>query len=750
MKKALTWVLNLIVILNCAMSITFAAGAAVLITATPSEGIYGNNFYKDNPPCFTVHVKNASLVSAFNGTLSYSVTKNDGTVIFESDEKQQLSIPAKKTQDVTVSVEKEYYGRLNLNITVESGNDKTVKTIPYTMSNNGNVMNKKFGISSHLGKNEGDMEISLSLLKGAGIGSVRDELFTWPEVEKVKGDLVFTDEMSRKLDLLDEYGLFYIHMWGHGNNALYPDANLGDEVAWQYLFPTTKDGLNALSDYIEGLVEFADGRIDVLEVWNEFNNFSGPYKKDYQHMVNYHKAVNKGVERAVRYGAKDVTVSGIDTDGWGVFVHGEVEGFLDLLEGDKVFDAVSLHPYNNLNDFNDDPPETGITKSIVEETKRLLGKYGQNSNVDFYFTESGWGDSLLNNDREMQAAYNIRQQAKVHAEGLVEVSCLYTLFDGDGDKIDDYFGILEPYNKAYTEVPYIGKEAYPAIAYYNNLMANAEFVEMIPTAFGDECLIYHFKDRNNRDVLMLNTLYNDEKSISLNLGVDSCTVSDMYGNEKVLVTPTGNVNLTVLGIPSYIICDGLNEKPEVSERKDIYGIASGITKPDSNIVLNVYNDGYTPENTTSENVSKAFYYTEQKKTDSDGNFSFSFPLDENFKSKNAYIYIDGEENPRIYKTESWGDFALSYEAFPDKNESNHEFFAYLSGDATRVDKIELVSAGYDTDGRLLGIAVAQNQLQETDLFIKKVELDLGMEQSKLMIISDIYTLKPLIPSINLR
>ena len=41
-------------------------------------------------------------------------------------------------------------------------------------------------------------------------------------------------------------------------------------------------------------------------------------------------------------------------------------------------------------------------------------------------------------------------------------------------------------------------------------------------------------------------------------------------------------------------------------------------------------------------------------------------------------------------------------------------------------------------------------IQIEDLFIKKIELDLALPKSKLMIVSDFYTLKPLTPSINLR
>lgn len=752
MKKLLIGFLSLILILNCMASISFAA-AVVLITATPPEGIYGNNFYKDNPPKFMVNIKNASLIESFSGEVFYNITKTDGSEVFGTEKVKDISIMPGKNTSFELVVEKEYFGRLNLNMKVVAGDKIIVKTIPYTMSNNeaSNPSNKKFGIAAHLGA-RGDVDLAFPLLKGAGIGTLRNELFSWSEVEKEKGKLIFTEEMDRKLDLLDEYDLSYIHLWAGGNYSVYPDQNLVNNPEWQYLFPTSTEGLTALSNYMEELVKFADGRIDVIEVWNEYNNMSGPYKWQYQYMVDYHKAVYDGVKRAEKSGAKDVVVSGIDTDSWGVFKSGELEGFLNLANGKKIFDAVSLHPYNNLDDFNTNPPETGVTKTIVEKTKERLKEYGQSSDKKFYFTESGWSDNLFDyNNRELQAAYNIRHQTKIVTEGLVETSCLYTLFDyGQFDGNEGHFGIIENYDRAYAEVPYLGKESYPAIAYYNNLMAEATFVEMINTENDDNVLIYHFIDRLGRDVLMLNTINNEEINITLDLGTDTCVISDMYGNEETETMPTGKINTTVSGIPKYIICDNLDSTPDSSVTIDIYGIVSGKTESRTNIVMNMYNDGFTPDNTTSENVSEAFYYTEQKKTDENGEFTFSFPLDDDFKSKNAYIYIDGEEIPRIYKIESWGDFALSYEAFPDVSEINHEFFAYLSGKKQEIDNIELICAGYSGTEQLMDVNIAQEQSKDEEVFIKKVELDLDLPKSKLMIVSDFYTLKPMVPCINLR
>ena len=91
---------------------------------------------------------------------------------------------------------------------------------------------------------------------------------------------------------------------------------------------------------------------------------------------------------------------------------------------------------------------------------------------------------------------------------------------------------------------------------------------------------------------------------------------------------------------------------------------------------------------------------------------------------------------------------MSYEAFPDASESNHGFYAYLTGRAS--EKMELISAGYSAEDRLLGMNIAEMQSESEDLFIKKIELDLALPKSKLMIVSDFYTLKPLTPSINLR
>lgn len=754
-KRILSCILNTMLILNCLSGACSAEGAAVLITASSPEGIYGNNFYKDNPPCFSVKVKNGSLVSSIEGTFSYNVTKPDGTVIIKDSALQDIEISPGEVVAKDIKIEKEYFGRLNLNIVVDLGNEKIVKVIPYTMSNNSmeNPSNKKFGIAAHMGRNRGDIDTTLSLLKGAGIGTLRDEFITWPQVETTKGVYNFTEEMDSRLDLLDKYDLFYIHLWGHGNNNVYPDPVL-DDPEWEgyrYIFPVSEDGLRGLSNYMEELVEFADGRIDVIEVWNEYNNMSGPYRRQYQYMVNYHKALYEGVQKAIKNGSKPVPVSGIDTDSWGVYKSTEFTDFLSLLGGEKVFDAVSFHPYN-INSVG--TPETGVTESIIERAKELLEQNGQNPDIDFYFTEGGWSDYTFDGDREMQAAYNLRHQAKAFTENLTEASCIYTVFDYGqyGGTIEGHFGILESYDAAYTQVPYLGKEAYPAIAYFNNLTADAQFAEKI-TSFGEDVFAYHFKDRMDRDILMLGTVNNNEATLKLNVGATEIIRADMYGNEKVVLAPNKEIEVNLSGKPVYLISEemeSISEIPELSKCDTVYGIVSGKTEGKPNIVLNVYNNGFSPENTTAKNVSEAFYYTEQKSTDENGNFYFTFPLNDNFKSKNAYIYIEDEDEPRIYKIESWGSFALSYEAFPSVDKTNHEFFAYLSGLSENSEGIELISAGYSSNNTLENVSVAENIMRNSNLFVKLVELDLSIEKSKLMVVSDFYTLKPLTPSINLR
>ena len=79
----------------------------------------------------------------------------------------------------------------------------------------------------------------------------------------------------------------------------------------------------------------------------------------------------------------------------------------------------------------------------------------------------------------------------------------------------------------------------------------------------------------------------------------------------------------------------------------LYANVCGVAQSGENIVVTVYNSGYSPNNVTQNNIKSAMYYQEQGKAKLDGSFEFVFPIkitDEG--EKYAYVRCGNEENLR--------------------------------------------------------------------------------------------------------
>ena len=503
----------------------------VYFEANAPEGIIGNNFTTDNPPEFSLRLNNR-CDKALSAKMSYKVLTNNGEVL-ETNEKDPEAISFDANGEILkdFGLKGTYYGRLNLEFTFDINGRKYVETVPYAMINHTKDMpkNQNFGINFGRGEYFTDVE----LCNIAGIGAARVSATLWQEVEKQKGVLVFPEEYNRKLDVLKDNNIFLLDLFANGNLKVYPDANItnpGDA----YLFPTTEEGLNGLEHYMEELAKFARGRIGAIEVWNEYNNMSGPYKLQYQYFANLHKPIWEGVKR----GDPSLKVSGIDTDTWGVLIHRELEQVLDLMNGEQMFDNISVHPYH----MTQGKPEVGgSVVEVIDETERQLEKHGYDKNMEFHLSEIGWSD-YRSGSPEKQAVYIVRNQAfcnSVKKEARVYHYCFhnYAIFNSRTNPTEATFGLTEDYSTEGTKVPYLGKESLVAAGYYNNLMAEKKSLVSINKDLGyndEELFAYKVKTRDDKGLLMLGTVDETNKTISLRLGCDMVTVGDTYGNETEL------------------------------------------------------------------------------------------------------------------------------------------------------------------------------------------------------------------------
>lgn len=692
----------------------------VYIKAVSSENVIGNNFSDTYPPEFDVSFINRTN-QKFGGDYFCRVVDTDNREIYRSDEKS-IFFAANENIKEKVNIAATRYGRLNLEIVLNINGEQSIRRIPYTMSKRkeSEPVNKKSGIAAHINYRSDDKEDSFKLINRAGIGALRTELIAWSDVEKQRGVYNFTKEMDDCLNLLDKYDLFYINLWGNGNNAVYPNPDLNGHSEWSYLFPVSDDGLNGLSDFMYNYARFADGRIDVMEVWNEYNNMSGPYKSDYSYEAKYHKAVYNGISRAAADGIKGITVSGLDTDSWGLWGSNEVVSVLSKLNGEKVFDAVSLHPYHRkayTDTAQNSAPETGVTKSLPLAIRDELAKYNQNSDIPIYFTESGWSDSFMSGDLELQAAYTVRQSALVTYEDIAETSCNYTLYDGYDRNagIEKHFGILENNSDIDEDVPYLGKESYVALSYFNSLAAQAEAFEKVDLGLGDNGFGYHFKDRLQRDVYILGTVDNSERTVNLNLTGKNIYRTDMYGNEIPIGITNGTAEISVSGYPTYIITDdtGITECGQKDPNTVEVKLKGSKQQP---YFIRVFAPKFTPENWKfgsdhGENAKK-LVYVEQGMTDKNGNADISFCIDgesgeytieyrigERIYENKSFIYLNPNAKDFVVTDFGWymGDKKINDINRVD-NESHITLKASVINRTGNEKEISLVCASYNDNG----------------------------------------------------
>ena len=782
------------------------------IKSHTADDIIGNNFTTDNPPRFDITFTNRCERRAV-GNIRYVVQTKDGTEVMRlGDETFNLNPNEEITKTVTSKTP--YYGRLDLCIKMSLFNKTYIKKIPYTMIRHSADMpnNYRFGVAAHLSKSRGEAVYMIPLLKTAGIGWYRDEMPVWLYIEKEKGVYDFPKEFFDFLDLVEQNDINYMYLFNIGNGDVYKAP--GNNANWWP--PSTQDGYEGLRKYIKKVAEVSNGRIKAIEVWNEFKSepMSGPLAGDPTVNHNLHRAIYGGVKDS----GKNIKVVGIDEDPWAMYTSNHIEQYLKEMDGEKCFDVVSIHPYSGTA-----MPENGIAADFVQKLRALLKKYNQDENVPIWHSENGISDYQLNGDRIKQAAWTVRNQATVQAQKTADVFFNYNYVSYpqlySDNEAEATFGILESYDSSSAKVPYLGKESYCAIGYYNGLMADNRYIGEVSSSYGDNVYIRRFKDRRNRDILMAYSADDTRRDIVLDLGTASVMCTDMYGNELNIDSSNGIINLSLGQNPLYIIGDDMQNPHETSEEEyyqsivndstdlgtlattqdgvyahkykkadgtcyivlkstdntthslkfdidstsvniadsvgrlkevktpdkkievsvgtdyvyivskgiegiqeteqmsysTLYANVCGVAQSGENIVVTVYNSGYSPNNVTQNNIKSAMYYQEQGKAKLDGSFEFVFPIkitDEG--EKYAYVRCGNEENLREYKIYVKDNRAVTCELGGTNCPKSGIALSFIK----KTEEVPLVIfAKYNSDTVLTGTGVLKENFKNGDLVL---------------------------------
>lgn len=499
-----------------------------------NEDIIGNNFFIDKMPKFDL-----TYTDRFNKSGSYKVKyeaiSSDNNLFWEKE--SQITLNDEGNASETIMIDKKYFGVHTLNIIISDGERKYTKKIPFTLSNRNTnePINYRSGVAGHIDRGRGEIDYIAPLLNYAGIGNLRGEDFIWSEIETVPGVYNFTESHEHYLDTLDKWDIDYLHLYSTGN-SLYSNG-----ISSGYHMMNDEAGYKALEKYMAELMKFADGRIKYVEVYNEYHNshMSGDWHSDPSKLVDGTKAVLKGVKSV----NPDVMVVGIDEDSWGFYQTGMIPKYLEYGKGQKWFDGVSLHPYAVAGKHW----KNQKGEQYVKDVKAALAEYGYGKDVPMFFTEIGWSDYLVNFDMEQKAGFSVGSQITAFAENYAKVYYNYNTIDYPDvlpyGSSEATFGLLKAFSPAATEVPYLGKEAYVAIAYYNHLLANAKVTGKASNLNEDEFFAYMFEDRNNKNILTLGYLGDGEKNVGIRLDCERIIVGDIYGNESVIYGVDGVFNL---------------------------------------------------------------------------------------------------------------------------------------------------------------------------------------------------------------
>ena len=267
-----------------------------------------------------------------------------------------------------------------------------------------------FGAQTHFGQFRSGIDELLGLVKNAGIGWIRDEVY-WSQVEKEKGIFEFPPAYDQYLKAAQELGIRVLLILDFGN-VLYTGSEKGG--------PAAEPARLAFARYCAAVVKrYRLLGVQHYEIWNEPNASMfwrpQPNPEDYA-------ALLETAYRACKEADPGSTVLGCSTAGTDL----DFVGGVFAAGGGRLMDAVSFHPY-----CQPTAPEKKLWTDISRLKAIAAGK-------PLWITEFGYpthtGPGGV--DEETQANYFVRAFLLARASGSVERMFWYD-FQNDGDDPDE-------------------------------------------------------------------------------------------------------------------------------------------------------------------------------------------------------------------------------------------------------------------------------------------------------------------------
>ena len=536
----------------------------------------GNIFSAEDEKSVTAEFENV-LTSTANANISYEVFDENGNV---TERKSIGSVTLKAGEKIQKNIKLGIndFGIYKVIFRIEgnsNGESFSYSSSKFALSvadklSNAETGNPKMRVNIPYIYDFGEWEKLKAVITDAGITGVRKDL-TWYDTEPSKGNYVSPNvtcwyedaeksNISNTVVLSATNPVYNKGIWANSYAHL---LGAGAYAAWE--------------KYVTYCAVNYQGLVTDYEILNEPNwNMSAQVYADYLKRAN----------RIIKKFDKTAKVTGFVT---GSVPWDWIENLLNIIKDNpsEYLDVLSVHPY----DFDDGDYKTVIENeswgirirddlylSKIDRIKALMQQYncgGLGLNVSEMAITSTTGVCSPTRQAAELAQLMTIDAAQNKTDSIYWYCLENTMERGDRDyteyDIEGNYGLV---GNKYDVVPYAAKPSYLAACAYNKIVGGGTYVS---TVSKDGAKAYRFK-KNGRDAAVLWS-EETEQNICLDLGVNSVSVYDKYGNKLGdLKSDNGKFSFNAEFEPMYITGNFSkfeSSQNEITISKDVQNVTIG-------------------------------------------------------------------------------------------------------------------------------------------------------------------------------
>lgn len=330
------------------------------------------------------------------------------------------------------------------------------------------------GVGTHFSRRKAELPGTISLVRRAGFGRIRDEL-PWSIVERQPGQFKFPDYYDRYILDAVRAGIDPLITLDFANTRAYrhlltPGSN----------FLATGEPMRLFQKYVRAVVGRYGRDVHTWELWNEPNLSQNGVAERYAELL---KLTYQTLDEIA---PEDTLVA---CGGGGVAGGPNGECFLSMLRygAGMAMDGYSIHPYMGTNN----PPEAGYAahKSVIARVNvPVVWKYNQKlidkfrsrtkSHVALWVTEIGWFTRPVTHpDSELKQAAYIDQLYLLCRKYSQAQAVFWYDFQDDGDNPSN-----KEHNFGLITYDYQPKPSYIAMSTLTRTLGDRPWVRSLKTA----------------------------------------------------------------------------------------------------------------------------------------------------------------------------------------------------------------------------------------------------------------------------